>query len=340
MSGGGGLIRRLAAFAMPPLLLAVPWLSGTDYRLHIANMVGIYTILATGMNLAMGYCGMLNLAIGGLYGVGAYAAALATTQLKLPFLVGVLAGAAAASLAGAAVGIPSLRVRSHYLAMVTLGLGEVLHMVFLNWVGATRGAEGLSGIPVAEVLGVALDTEARWWYLILAVATGMHLLAWRLVNSHLGRAMVAVRDDYIAAQAAGVSIARQQILAFALSGLFAGVAGALYAHLMNYISPDTFTFNQTLLVLSMTLVGGLGQLGGSVFGAAALTVANEWLRAFEEFQLVVYGALIVVIVLFAPGGMSAPLRRLVGGARARPVRADIPPPRGSLQDASEAREVV
>lgn len=304
-------MRRLIGPGLAILLLAVPVLAGTDYRLHIANMVGIYVLLALGMNLAMGYCGMLNLAIGGLYGVGAYTAALLTMKLHLPFLAAVAAGGVLAALVGAALGLPSLRVRSHYLAMVTMGLGEVLHMLFLNWTSVTRGAEGMPGIPIPEVFGFALASEARWWYLILAVAVLFYLLARLLVNSHIGRAMVAVRDDYIAAKAVGVNIAYYQVLSFALSGLFAGVAGGLYAHLVGFVSPDTFAIQQTLFVLSMSLVGGLGHLGGSLFGAAALTVANEWLRAFEEYQLVIYGAIILLMVLFAPGGMWSLGRRFV-----------------------------
>lgn len=315
-------MNRWLSLAAGAVLLAVPLLATTDYRMHVANMVGIYVILALGMNLAMGYCGMLNLAIGGLYGVGAYLAALATTQWHLPFPLAVpLAGAAAGAL-GAVIGLPSLRVRSHYLAMVTMGLGEVLHMIFLNWQKVTRGPEGFAGIPVPTLLGWEVNSEVRWWYVILAVAALMYLLAYRIVHSHVGRAMVAVRDDYIAAAAAGVNVGWYQMVSFALSGLYAGVAGALYAHLVGYISPDSFAFGQTLLVLSMTLVGGLGHLGGSLFGSIFLTVTNEWLRAFEKFQLVFYGALIVVCVVFLPGGVVSLVQRL--RALHRPSRAGAP----------------
>ena len=303
--------RGMLTFAAVAVALALlPLVLTSNYQQHVINMVGIYAILALGMNLAMGYCGQMNLAQGALYGVGAYTSALTTLKLGIPVWAAIpLSGALAAAIGGL-VGLPSMKVRSHYLAIVTIGLGEVINLILINWNSLTQGAMGLMGIPSAAFFGLALDTEESYYYLILIVAILLYLLARAIMASHIGRSFIAIRDDYVAARASGINTGYYQIMAFALSAFYAGVAGSLYAHLISYVSPDSFQFGSTLLIMTMIMIGGLGSLEGSIFGAAVLTVLNEYLRAFQKFQLVIYGAMVLSLVMFLPGGVLSLRDRL------------------------------
>lgn len=302
------------------VLTLLPLGTNSDYKMHIVNMVGIYIILALGMNLAMGYCGQFNLAIGALFGVGAYTSALLTLKFGLSVWIAMpLAGLFTGSI-GAIVGLPSMKVRSHYLAIVTIGLGHVINLILINWTNVTQGAMGLSGIPSAQLFGFAFDTEQSFYYVILVVTILLYFLARAIVGSSIGRYFIAIRDDYIAARASGINTGYYQITAFALSAFYAGVAGSLYAHLVTYVSPDSFQFGQTLIVMTTILIGGLGSLGGSILGASMLTVLNEYLRAFEDFQLVIYGLIVLLLVLFLPGGLLSLRERLNKWPKLKRVR--------------------
>lgn len=302
--------QRLALAAGCLVILTLPWLARTAYHLQLLNVMLLYSLLTTGLNLAMGYCGQINLAIAAFYGIGAYTMALLTTRLHAPWPLALLTGVVLAAATGVVVGLPSLKVRSHYLAIVTLGLGESINLLMINWTWLTGGPIGISGIPAPELLGFAIDSGERFYYFHLAFVVGALLLARVIVRSRIGRAFLAVREDYVAARAMGVNVGTTQLLAFALSAAYAGLAGGLYAQFLSYISPETFAFGQTLFVLTMTLVGGLGTLSGPVMGAVVLTVLQESLRAIEKFQLVVFGAMVLLTVLFLPTGLAGLGRRL------------------------------
>jgi branched-chain amino acid transport system permease protein len=270
--------------------------------MHLVNMVGIYMLLSLGLNLAMGYCGQFNLALAAFWGVGAYVSTLLSVDWGVNFWVALpISGLVAAFLAGL-VGLPSLKVRSHYLAIVTIGLGEIINLVLVNEREITRGAIGISHVPAPRIFGFELTDSYSYFYLILAMVVLGYLWARHIVKGRLGRNFVAIRDDYVAARAMGVNIAYYQILAFAISGFYAGITGSLYAHMVNYVSPDTFAFHSMMFVLTMTLVGGMGNLLGSVAGSL-MVIAHEYLREFQDFQLVLYGLMVVLIVLFFPGGV-------------------------------------
>jgi branched-chain amino acid transport system permease protein len=286
-------------------LLVFPYIAKNRYQVHVVNNIGIWLMLSLGLNIAMGYAGQFNLALGALWGVGAYTAALLLTNWGVPFWINL----PLATIAGAIVGLPSFKVRSHYLALVTIALGEAMNLVLVNEDKITGGALGINRIPMPNIFGFPINTDERYYYIILIMVILGYLIGRQIVGHRIGRAFRALRDDFQAARAMGVNTGYYQILAFAISGAYAGAAGALYAQLNTYISPDIFTFNSALIVLTMILVGGMGSLPGSVVGTVLLLLMNEYLRVFQTWQLVGYGAAIILVVLFLPGGMVELARR-------------------------------
>lgn len=296
----------------------LPLLAANPYRVHILNLLGLYMLLSFGLNIAMGYCGQINLAIAAFWGVGAYASTLLAMDLGVNFWVTLPISGLVAAILGALVGLPSLKVRSHYLAIVTIGLGEIINLILINEREVTRGAIGIPNIPSPSVFGFELNSVHRYFYFILIMVALGYLLARHIVNGRLGRNFVAIRDDHVAAQVMGINIAYYQILAFAISGFYAGIAGSLYAHMINYVSPDIFAFHSMMFVLTMTLLGGMGNLTGSVIGSL-MTIVHEYLRAFEDYQLVIYGLIVMLVVLFFPGGVVGLADRVRSWRRPRAV---------------------
>lgn len=299
------------------VVLAYPLIAPTRYMVHIVNMAGLWILMSLGLNLAMGYCGQINLALGAFWGVGAYTAALLNTRLGVPMWVNLPIGMLLAGITGALIALPMLKVRSHYLALVTIGLGETINIILVNETWLTEGPLGISAIRMPELFGIPIDGAERFFYVVLACVVLGYLIARQIVNHRLGRAFVAIRDDDVAARAMGVNVAYYQILANAICGVYCGVAGVLYAHMNTYISPDIFEFKSALFVLTMTLIGGMGNLTGSLVGGLALPLTQEWLRAFKHWQLVGFGAAIILVVLFMPGGVMGLTQRLeeMGGLR-------------------------
>ncbi len=317
------LLKAIGLLVLLAVLLILPRVAKNDYQVHILNMMGIYLLISLGLNIAMGYCGQINLAIGAFWGVGAYTAALLNFYRGWSFWATLPAAIVISALIGALVGLPSLKVRSHYLAIVTLGLGEVINIILVNEDKLTRGPMGVPGIDTPSLFGFRFDSEQRYYYLILAFVIVGYLIARQIVDNRLGRAFRAIRDDYVAAKAMGVNLGSTQILAMAISGVYAGVAGVLFAHLNSYISPDIFEFKSTLFVLTVTMVGGMGSLLGSVFGST-LVILQEVLRTFRDWQLVFYGLAVLLVVLFFPGGVMGIAHRFRERrlARAAPEEED------------------
>lgn len=299
------------------ILLIFPSLAQNRYQVHIINTVGIYIIISLGLNLAMGYAGQFNLAMGALWGVGAYTAAILNTKLGFPFWINLPLSIISAGLIGALVGLPSLKVRSHYLAIVTIGLGVVINVFLINETGLTGGPNGISRIQMPNFFGLPIDSDERFYYIILLMVIVGFFVARQILASRIGRSFRAIRDDYQAAKAMGINTAYYQVLAFVISAAYAGAAGALFAHLNTYISPDIFEFSSTLFVMTMTMVGGMGSLAGSVVGGLALPILQEYLRVIKDWQLVAYGVAIMVVVTFMPGGVIELTRRLSNSNRIR-----------------------
>ena len=304
------LIKIIIFVIIAIFLLIFPFIARSRYQVHILNMVGIFILLSLGLNIAMGYAGQFNLAMGALWAVGAYTAGLLSTKLGFPFWLTLPCSILTGGLIGGFVGLPSLKVRAHYLSIVTIGLNEVINIILVNETKFAGGIDGISRIPKPVLFGFRIDTDEKYYYLILVAAIVGFLLAKQILSGRVGRNFRAIRDDYKTAPAMGINSGFYKILAFIISGCFAGAAGALYAHLNAYVSPDIFEHKTTLFIMTMTMVGGMGTLYGSLVGSFILPVLQEYLRAIQNWQFVVYGVAIMVVVLFIPGGLMEITNRL------------------------------
>ena len=294
---------RLNAALVLLLALLLAGLIGlkSGYFSQIAITTMIFVILAASLNLITGTAGLLSLGHGAFFGVGAYAAALLSTKLGWPFWLTVPAAGIAAALVGALVAVPTMRLTSIYFAVATLGIGEMIYVTLLNWVGFTRGPMGIRSIPGIELWGF------KGMGLSLAVtALAMLVTLWvvhRLTHSYYGNSLRALREDDACADAMGIDVARLKLQSFGVACCFAGVAGALFAHTTGYISPESFRFGESILVLSMIVVGGLGSLYGSVIGAVILSVLPELLRDLGSYRMIAVGLVLFLSILFLPRGL-------------------------------------
>jgi ABC-type branched-subunit amino acid transport system ATPase component/ABC-type branched-subunit amino acid transport system permease subunit len=302
-------MRKFIPFAVAIALLALPFSFHNDYLLRLINVGIIYAILAVSLNFVLGYAGQISLGHAGFFGIGAYTAAIlshgGSGMLFWPgfVLAGVMAG-----IAGIIIGVPALRLKGHYLAFGTLGFGEIIRIVLFNWREVTHGGDGIGAIPPPVAFGFQFDTDQKYYYLCIAVLLFVLALARRTETSKYGRSFAALRDAEMAAGTTGVNVTRMKILAFVISSVIAGCAGSLYAHLVGFISPDTFTFEVTAQVLSMVLLGGMGTMFGPVLGAIFIIMLPEVLRVSKEYYQVIYGAGVAFAVLFLPEGFLGLLK--------------------------------
>jgi branched-chain amino acid transport system permease protein len=272
------------------------------YLLHLAVLACIYLILTISLNLIIGYAGQVSLGHAAFYGIGAYTSALAALHWQVPFPLAALSGLVVAGSCGLALGLPTLRLKEDYLAIVTLGFGVIVDLVFLN-LEITGGPDGLAGIPSPHFLGLSFRPAAA--YLVLAAVAVFLVLtfAYRLVSSYHGRALRAIRDHEVTAQVMGINTPAYKITIFTLAASLAGLSGSLYAHYITFINPETFGLHTSILILTMVVLGGMGSLAGSVLGAVILTALPEALRQFQAYQDLVYGALLVGLLIWRPEGI-------------------------------------
>jgi branched-chain amino acid transport system permease protein len=227
----------------------------------------------------------------------------------IPFWVTMFLAAIAAGLMAFAIG-PVLRLRGVFLAVATLAFGEIVRIVISNWIPVTRGPNGIPGIPFPSLGAFTFDTDQRYYYLVLAWVLVAYAVVARMADSRIGRAMKAIRDNQDAAEVMGVHAIRYKIIAFVVAATFAGVAGALLAHLQTYISPENFTFLTSVDIIFMVVLGGLGSAPGSIVGAFVVTVAPEWLRFLKDYRIIVYALIILSVLIFAPTGLYGAIGRL------------------------------
>lgn len=261
------------------------------YYLQVANLLGIYIILALGLNLITGVTGQLSFGHAAFMSIGAYTAALLTLKLHLPFVLSLLAGGCMACLWGVLIGFPTLRLTGDYLGIATLGFGEIVLVVFTN-MQITGGAIGLAGIP--------RNTNIFVVYLLVAITV---YCMYRIQYSRFGRALLAIREDEIAAAAMGINTTIYKVQAFAIGAFFAGLGGGLYAHLLQYLNPNDFGFARSFEILNFVVLGGLGSIPGTILGTVVLTLAPEFLRFIAEYRMMIYGLLLVVMMIFRPNGL-------------------------------------
>ncbi|MGE5704207.1 MAG: branched-chain amino acid ABC transporter permease [Clostridia bacterium] len=290
--------------------LAFPLLFSNDYLIHIMVMCGINIVLVLSLNLISGFAGQVSMGHAAFFGIGAYTAGILAIK-GLPMWVAMILAAPVAALLGFLIGYPVLRLKGHFFAIATLGFGEIIHLVLNNWIDLTRGPMGLSGIPRPEaILGFDFSSKSDYYYMMLVLVTLVIYLSMRMKNSKTGRALMAIRTDEITARAMGVNVTYYKNFAFTWSAAVAGLAGAAYASFVLFLSPETFTTSMSINILSMLLIGGIGSIFGSVLGGLFITGLSEYLRAFAEYQMLIYGVLMIVVVIFAPKGLGGMVEKL------------------------------
>ena len=285
------------------VVLSVPLFLKGNYFLNVLVFVGINTILAIGLNLLLGYAGQISLGHAAFFGMGAYISGIITTRFGIdPFIVMLLAALCAGVLAFV-LGFPILKLKGHYLAMATLGFGIIMYIIFNETVDLTGGPSGLSGIPNLHIGSLVFDNDLNNYYLVWLFTLAFMLLSINLSQSRIGRALRAINDSEVAARVMGVNARILKVQIFTVSAIISAVAGSLYAHIMTFIAPASFGFNFSVELLTMVVVGGLGSIYGSFLGAAILTLLPELLRVFQNFDIVIYGLLLILMTMFMPGGL-------------------------------------
>lgn len=293
----------LTVAALSVILALLPIFDDNPYTLGLTNLVAINVLVVLGLNLFIGYAGQISLGHAAFFGLGAYGSAIATVIYGLsPWLAMVLVALGVALLA-LLVGIPVLRLSSHYLAMATLGLNYVVHTVFLQWDEVTGGPSGFSGIPSLSLGEFFFDTPLRRHYLLWTFVMVFMLLCLNLVRSGVGRGLAALAGDEIAAASLGVNTNVAKAKIFVLSAVLASLAGSLFAHSFGYVSPDTFSIFASTQFAIMVVIGGLGSVWGSIFGAGFLTLLPEWIEFFDTYKDLIHGGILVLVLMFLPQGL-------------------------------------
>ena len=283
-------------------ILIFPILVNNNYILHILILLGVYVVLGVSLNVVAGVTGELDLGHAAFFGIGSYISSLFVINLFNNFWIGMLLAGFISLLFGLILGIPSLRIRGDYLAIVTLGFNEIIRYMLLNMQNITNGPMGIKGIPSPELFGYTLNTKQQMFYLIWFLVIITCVVMNRMTYSRVGRALVAIREDEIAATSLGINTGRYKVWSFAITAAFAGIAGSFFAHYMNFINPNNFTSNESILVLCMITIGGRGSIIGSIIGVVILFLLPEFLRPIASYRMLIYGVLLVLMMVFKPKG--------------------------------------
>ncbi len=284
------------------------------YLVHLLILIGIYAILSISLNLAMGFTGLLNIGHVAFYGVGAYTSALLALNFGLSFWWGLLIGCIVAGLFGLLLAIPTIRLRGDYLAIATLGFAIIVENVFRNWTGLTRGPLGLPGIPKPQLFNITFSGNS-YLILVLAFLLIVYLLTRHIVKSPYGRVLKSIREDELVTASLGKNVVKYKTQALMISAFFAGIAGSLYAHYITFIDPSSFSILESILIISMVIVGGLASVEGSIIGAAILILLPEPLRflplpsfAIGALRQMIYAGLLILLLIKRPQGISGEVK--------------------------------
>jgi branched-chain amino acid transport system permease protein len=311
--------RRRTALLLAALIL-FPLLAPSEYWVRVGGMIGLYSMLALGLNIVVGFAGLLDLGYVAFYGIGSYLYALLASphfNIHLPFWLLLVLCVLATALSGVVIGAPTLRVKGDYLAIVTLGFGEITYILFINLdrpINITNGVNGILGVDPPgffgftlgqplNMFGIALSRTTQFYYLILFFVAGITFFVYQIRNSHIGRAWAAIREDEVAALAMGIHTTRLKLLAFAIGGATAGLAGAGSAAWSSSVFPDSFLFMESINILCMVILGGIGSIPGAIVGAALLVGIPEVLRDLRIYRLAAFSLILILMMIFRPQGI-------------------------------------
>ncbi len=315
-----GKKNKIAVMILAGIVMLLPFVlsrfEATSYYPDVLVFVAIHSIIAAGLCLLLGFAGQISLGHAAFYGIGAYASGILTTRLGLSPWLGIGAGIFVAAVVAYGVGMPSLRLRGHYLAMATLGFGVIVYIVFNEYVSLTGGPSGFGEIPRLSLFGLELDTTLRFYYFAWFLAIVVLVISLNIVHSRVGRALRAIHGSELAAMALGVDTTGYKVQIFVLSAAFGALSGSLYAHYVTFVNPPAFDIFFSLKLLMMVVIGGTGSVWGAFAGAGLLTFLPEWLSFLHDFDVLAYGLLLLVIVMFLPDGLIGLAHRVRWPARA------------------------
>jgi len=293
------------------IVLILPPLIGNPYYIGILVFVGIYSLITIGLSLLIGYSGQISLGHAAFFGLGAYTSGIFSTRFGLSPWLGMVAAIFLSCGVAFIIGFPTLRLKGHYLAMATLAFGEIIYIVFNHWADYTGGPSGFGGIPRFSLGEFSLESDFSYYYFVWGIVLLVLLLSLNLIHSRVGRALRSINKGEVAAACMGVNTASYKLRVFVLSAFFAGLAGSLYAHFVTFISPGTFSVMFSIVLLTMVAVGGIANIWGAVMGAALLTILPEYLRAFRDYDILIYGSVLLLIIIFLPNGLMVEIFNLL-----------------------------
>jgi len=303
---------RILPFAiLIACIVILPIITQSPYVLTVAVLIGIYSMVTLGLSLLMGYAGQISIGQAAFFGIGAYSSGILTVRYNVDPWLAMLLGLIITLVIAVLVGIPTLKLKEHFLALATIGFNVIVYILLLGLYRYTGGASGLGGIQNLNLFGLSLKGELSYYFFVWVLVLLMALFSLNIVQSHIGRIMRGIHDSEVATLTQGINVAKYKLHIFIISALFASFAGSLYAHFINFIAPSTFSIFQSVTFLLMVVVGGLKPIWGSIFGAAVITSLGEMVKHFVpmffdvsgEVEIIIYGVVLILVVLFVPKGL-------------------------------------
>lgn len=295
--------KKFLTVFLPLVFLLIPHIITNTYYLGIVNYMILYAILCMGLNLILGYAGLLSLGHAAFYGLGGYTTAILITRYGFSFLPCLILSGVIALLFGMLLGLPTRKVRGDYFCLLTIAFGEIFRLVAQAWIGLTNGAMGIVGIPIPTIFGWSISTEIDFYYLGLMLLGFTYFTLSLLIHSRFGRAFVAIREDELAASVMGINTAIYKIIVFGIGCFYAGIAGSYLAVYQTTVTPSNFRLEESCLMIIMVIVGGMGSLLAPIAGVLVMTLATEYFRGISEYRMLIIGVIMVAVLLFRPQGI-------------------------------------
>lgn len=301
----------LSLLILAGVILALPLGLGNSYYLNVLVFVGIYSLITIGLSLLMGYTGQISLGHAAFFGLGAYTSGVLSTKFGVSPWLALLAAIFVTGGIAFLIAAPALKLKGHYLAMATLAFGYIVFIVFNQASSLTGGPSGFGQIPRFRLGNFLLRSDVHYYYLVWTLVIVVLLVSLNIIHSRVGRALRSIHEGELTANIMGVNTAKYKIQVFVLSAVYASLAGSLYAHFITFLNPTPFGFHFSIVLVAMVAVGGMASVWGAMIGAALLTILPEYLRAFHDYDILIYGSILLLIMMFLPQGLFAGILRLI-----------------------------
>ena len=301
----------LSLLILAGVILALPLGLGNSYYLNVLVFVGIYSLITIGLSLLMGYTGQISLGHAAFFGLGAYTSGVLSTKFGVSPWLALLAAIFVTGGIAFLIAAPALKLKGHYLAMATLAFGYIVFIVFNQASSLTGGPSGFGQIPRFRLGNFLLRSDVHYYYLVWTLVIVVLVVSLNIIHSRVGRALRSIHEGELTANIMGVNTAKYKIQVFVLSAVYASLAGSLYAHFITFLNPTPFGFHFSIVLVAMVAVGGMASVWGAMIGAALLTILPEYLRAFQDYDILIYGSILLLIMMFLPKGLFAGILRLI-----------------------------